>query len=151
MKNLLFIIIIIIPNLVSAELLKPNTSLKPEEVILIQLKALKDNNRPYINAGIEQTWEFAHPLNRKFTGPLDKFISMMYNQSYSMILDHNKHNLIFITKNEFQSFFFVELIDTNGVKVGFQWIVEKVLDEGKYKNCWMTSSVSQPMFLSKSA
>ena len=74
---------------------------------------------------------------------------MMYNQSYSMILDHNKHNLIFITKNEFQSFFFVELIDTNGIKVGFQWIVEKVLDEGKYKNCWMTTIVSLPIVLSK--
>ena len=151
MKNLLFFIILIIPNLVYAELLKPSPSLTPEEVILIQLKALKDNNRPYQNAGIEQTWEFAHPLNRKFTGPLDKFISMMYNQSYSMILDHNEHNLIFITKNEFQSFFFVELIDNNGIKLGFQWVVEKVLDEGKYKNCWMTSSVSQPMILSKSA
>ena len=62
-----------------------------------------------------------------------------------------KKKKIFITKNEFQSFFFVELIDNNGIKLGFQWVVEKVLDEGKYKNCWMTSSVSQPIILSKSA
>ena len=74
MKNLLFFIILIIPNLVYAELLQPSPNLTPEEVILIQLKALKDNNQPYQNAGIEQTWEFAHPLNRNFTGPLDKFM-----------------------------------------------------------------------------
>ena len=47
-------------------------------------------------------------------------------------------------------FFFIELIDNKGVKVGFKWIVEKVLDDGQYKNCWMTTSVSQPMQLSQS-
>ena len=30
------------------------------------------NNDPYLNAGIEQTWEFAHPSNRAYTGPLQK-------------------------------------------------------------------------------
>ena len=41
--------------------------------------------------------------------------------SYSMILNHLKHNIIFINQNEFQSFYFVELIDNKGVKFGFQW------------------------------
>ena len=46
---------------------------------------------------------------------------------------------------------YFEWKNNNGIKLGFQWVVEKVLDEGKYKNCWMTSSVSQPIILSKSA
>ena len=56
-------------KLMSAEnldnLLKPNTKLKPVDVLKIQLEALKNNNIPYKNAGIEQTWEFAHPDNKK--------------------------------------------------------------------------------------
>ena len=133
-----------------AELIKPNSLLLPEEVVLIQLIALQKNNIPYEDAGIEQTWEFAHPENRKFTGPLLKFILMMHTPSYSIILNHKKHNIILVKKFDTQTFFFVELINNQGVKVGFKWIVEKVLEEGKYKNCWMTSSVSQPMMLSKS-
>ena len=43
MKNLLFFIILIIPNLVFADLLEPSPDLTPEEVILIQLKALSGN------------------------------------------------------------------------------------------------------------
>ena len=39
----------------SAELLKPNNELKPFDVVKIQLSALKNNNKPYKNAGIEQT------------------------------------------------------------------------------------------------
>ena len=61
----------------SAELLKPNNELKPFDVVKIQLSALKNNNKPYKNAGIEQTWEFAHPSNKKFTGPLSRFIQLL--------------------------------------------------------------------------
>ena len=71
--------------------------------------------------------------------------------SYSMILNHLKHNIIFINQNEFQSFYFVELTDNKGVKFGLQWIVEKVLKKGKYEKCWMTTTVSPPLLLSKSA
>ena len=46
---------------VLAELINPNPNIKPEEVISIQLNALMDNDSPYQDAGISQTWEFAHP------------------------------------------------------------------------------------------
>ena len=63
-------------------LLKPNKNYKPANVVEIQLNALKNNNKPFINAGIKQTWEFAHPLNRQSTGPLPKFIKLLNNKSY---------------------------------------------------------------------
>ena len=149
--RLFFILfVLLLCKITFAELIKPNSQLLPEEVVLIQLIALQKNNIPYEDAGIEQTWEFAHPENRKFTGPLLKFILMMHTPSYSIILNHKKHNIILVKKFDTQTFFFVELINNQGVKVGFKWIVEKVLEEGGYKNCWMTTSVSQPMMLSKS-
>ena len=67
----------------SAELLKPNNEFKPFDVVKIQLSALKNNNKPYQNAGIEQTWEFAHPSNKKFTGPLSRFIELLNDDSYN--------------------------------------------------------------------
>ena len=67
----------ILTNNSSANLIKPSANLKPLEVLMIQLNSLKNNNNPYKDAGIEQTWEFAHPNNKKITGPLNKFKEMI--------------------------------------------------------------------------
>ena len=49
-----------------ADLIKPNSELKPFDVLSIQLNSLKNNNFPYKDAGIEQAWEFAHPFNKVY-------------------------------------------------------------------------------------
>lgn len=151
MRLLFTLLILILPKTTLAELSKPHPDFLPEEVVSIQFNALQKNNTPFQNAGIEQTWEFAHPNNRKFTGPLSKFISMMQKTSYSIMLNHIEHNILLVKYSNIQAIFFIELIDNNGAKMGFKWIVEKVLDNGEYKNCWMTSSVSLPIKLSQSA
>ena len=150
MRIILFLYIFLIGETVKAELLKPSSNLQPEEIISIQLNALKDNNNPYLNSGIEQTWEFAHPSNRKFTGPLSNFKNMMYSSSYVIMLDHLKHNIILVSKQVNVSYFFIELTDKMGNEFGFRWTVEKVTINGKFKDCWMTSGVSQPLPLAKS-
>ena len=150
MKVLILLFTIFISDIAFAELLKPNPTLKPKEVISIQLNALKDNNNPYLNAGIAQTWKFAHPSNKELTGPISKFILMMNSPSYSLMLNHFEHKIYIVKKNDNIAYFFVELIDNKFVKYGFQWIVKKVIDDGIYKNCWMTISVSRPMKLSES-
>ena len=133
-----------------AELLKPNPSIKPEEVISIQLLALQNNSVPFNNAGITQTWEFAHPSNRQYTGPIEKFILMMYSPSYIIMLEHQFHKIITVSQEDDIAFFFIELTDKPGNKFGFQWTLQKVLTEGNYLNCWMTVGVSQPIPLAKS-
>ena len=132
-----------------AEILKPSSLITPKEVISIQLTALQNNNYPYENAGIEQTWEFAHPSNRQYTGPLEKFTLMMYSSSYSIMLEHKSHKIILVEENDSMTFYFIELIDKAGNQFGFQWILEKVFLEGEYNNCWMTVSVSRPIPISK--
>ena len=150
MKFIIFLFIFLFSNIANAELIKPTPVFLPEEVVSIQLNALKYNNYPYINAGIHQTWEFAHPLNKKYTGPLANFTNMMYSKSYSIILDHNNHK-IHLVKNEINiSYFFIEIVDKIDNRFGFQWIVKKVLIEGEFKDCWMTTSVSKPIELAKS-
>ena len=146
MRNfIIFILFIFFNNQVIAELLKPSPLLTPDQVIAIQLNALNNNNYPYKNFGIEQTWEFAHPKNRKFTGPLENFIKMMYSASYVKMINHKKHKINLIQTADQISFFFIEIIDKNGTRFGFNWIVEKVLIKGEFYNCWMTTSVSPPI------
>ena len=151
MKVLIILFAIFTSDIAFAELLKPNPALKPIEVISIQLNALKDNNNPYLNAGVAQTWEFAHPSNRMYTGPLENFIKMMYAPSYIIMLNHSDHNIIYVSDKDFITHFFVEITDKEENKFGFTWTLEKVIKERKFKDCWMTTAVSQPLPLAKSA
>ena len=152
MKFILLIIISLFINFSAfADLIKPNSAIKSDEVIKIQLEALKNNNLPYKDAGIFQTWEFAHPQNRQYTGPLSNFTLMMKSDSYSLMLNHTDHNVIFVSKNDYTANYFVELTDKSGDKFGFTWTVKKVLINGEFKDCWMTIGVSQPLPLAKSA
>ena len=57
----------------SSEIIKPSINIKPAQVIKIQLEGLKKNDIPNKDQGIEQTWEFAHPSNQRFTGRLSRF------------------------------------------------------------------------------
>ena len=151
MRFVLISILILINTSVFAKLTKPNPTINPLSVITIQLEALKENNSPYEDAGIEQTWEFAHPQNRQYTGPLSNFKLMMKSNSYSLMLNHSDHNIIFVSMNQNTANYFIEITDKIGNKFGFTWTVKKSLKKGKFFNCWMTFGVSKPMPLAKSA
>ena len=143
--------IILFSTSLLAELLKPTPEINPEEVVKIQLSSLMNNNEPYLNAGIEQTWEFAHPSNRAFTGPIQRFTKMMYAPSYAVMLDHKKHDIIEVNLDKNIAYFFIELTSIDGKMFGFKWTLEKVKEEGGFKDCWMTTAVSTPMPLSTSS
>ena len=152
MQKILYVVLFLLISLnLNADMIKPDPSISAKDVISIQLKALQINNSPFEDAGIEQTWEFAHPNNRKYTGPLNNFIRMLKNPSYSMMLDHLEHNIIPVEEEETVSYYFVELTDINGKKYGFEWTVEKVSENGEFKDCWMTVGVSRPMPLSQAS
>ena len=106
MMNILFKLIFlffIFSSISKAELIKPNSNLKAFEVLMIQLNSLKNNNNPYKDAGIEQTWEFAHPINKAATGPLERFKQMIYSDSYKILISHENNKTIILkeTPNKF--------------------------------------------------
>ena len=76
----------------AAEVL-PDPALSPAEVIAIQLSALQANDRPQPDAGIAQTFAFAHPDNRRVTGPLPRFAQMIKGPRYELLLNHRSHEI----------------------------------------------------------
>ena len=137
-------------NSVSSEVLKPNINIKPAQVIKIQLQGLMKNDTPYIDKGIEQTWEFAHPNNKRFTGPLSRFKEMIKGDSYNMLLNHISHKIIEVYSDDKKAIYEVTVLDANKKYFKFRWQVEKFLDKGLLKNCWLTTVVSQPIPLGSS-
>ena len=137
----------ILTNNSSANLIKPSANLKPLEVLVIQLNSLKNNNNPYKDAGIEQTWEFAHPNNKKITGPLNKFKEMIYSRNYKILISHENSEITIIKKTKDISIFKVVILTKDKKKFYYIWQIDKVLLDGNFKNCWMTTNVSNPKYI----
>ena len=140
-------LLFIFTNISSADLIKPNTNLGPFEVLMIQLNSLKNNNNPYKDAGIEQTWEFAHPNNKKITGPLNKFKEMIYSRNYKILISHENSEITIIKKTKDISIFKVVILTKDKKKFYYIWQIDKVLLDGNFKNCWMTTNVSNPKYI----
>ena len=137
----------IFTNASNADLIKPNSNLKPFDVLMIQLNSLKNNNNPYKDAGIEQTWEFAHPSNKAATGPLERFKQMIYSDNYKILISHKNTKTIILKETPNKFVFKVYVLSKDKKKYYYIWQIEKIEREGKLKNCWMTTGVSDPMYL----
>ena len=152
MKKIISYTIFILLNIsvVSAELIKPSIEIEPAKVVNIQLSGLMKNDDPSKNHGIKQTWEFAHPANKKYTGPLPKFINLLQSESYKMLLNHLDNEITEVFKSINRYGFEVTILALDKKYYKFQWVVEKYYEDGPLKDCWLTTSVSNPISLGSS-
>jgi hypothetical protein len=144
------VILSLLPSSSNAEILKPNSDIKPSEVVKIQLSGLQKNDLSYKDSGIEQTWNFAHPNNKKVTGPLPNFKRMIKGDSYQMMLNHLSHTITELGSSDKWAQFEVIILDKNKIYHKFNWQVEKYTDDGLLKDCWLTTMVSNPIPLGSS-
>ena len=114
----------------TAEILKPSSKIKPSEVVKIQLNGLQKNDLDFIDSGIEQTWNFAHPNNKKVTGPLPNFKRMIKGDAYQMMLNHLSHTITQLGSSDKWAQFEVVILDKNKIYHKFNWQVEKYTEEG---------------------
>ena len=128
----------------NAELLKPNSNIKPSEVVKIQLLGLQNNDEVFNDSGIEQTWNFAHPMNKQATGPLDRFKEMLKSNNYQMMIDHISHTITQVRGGDDWVQFEVIILDKKKIYHKFNWQVEKFIEDGPLKDCWLTTMVSSP-------
>ncbi len=134
----------------NADLKSPNNLILPAEVIKIQLVGLMDNDKDFKDSGIEQTWNFAHPNNKKNTGPLPNFKMMIKGNSYQMLIDHLNHTITELGSSDKWAQFEVIILDKNKIYHKFNWQVEKYTMDGPLKDCWLTTMVSNPISLGSS-
>ena len=146
----ILILLLISISISKAELINPSSDIKPAEVVKIQLTGLQNNDSRFKDSGIEQTWNFAHPNNRKVTGPLDNFKRMLKGDSYQMMIDHLSHTITKLGSSNNWAQFEVIILDKNKIYHKFNWQVEKYTEDGELMNCWLTTMVSNPIPLGSS-
>ena len=138
---LLFIFVLYFGQL-KAELINPSKNFDPYDVVKIQLKALKNNNEK--DQGIRQTWLFAHPNNKKVTGPYERFRIMIYGQQYKHLINHSSHKIKLVSNSFNTKTYRVEILTIDKKLFFYEWQVQKGSDNN-CKNCWFTSAVSLPV------
>lgn len=120
--------------------LTPNPGLSAGDVVRIQLGALANNDSPHPDAGIEITFRFASPTNKRVTGPLPRFVAMVKNPLYAPMINHTHVEYGTSTLREGHTLVPVVLTDTDGNEAGYLFVLRKLQGES-CPGCWMTESV----------
>ena len=117
----------------------PEPKLKPNDVVRLQLLAMQQNDESDI--GIEVTFRFASPANKKQTGPLQRFIRLVRNPSYRPLLNHINATFLELTVEEVIAVQDVIITTYNGERIGYRFRLS--IQKGPlYPGCWMTDSVT---------
>jgi len=90
---------------------------------------------------------FAHPENKKYTGPIRKFVSMIRSTPYDILLESLFFETKLISKNQTEAKVEVFLDGKNKNRYKILWILSKSNISKECTNCWMTIGVSQPQIL----
>ena len=122
---------------------EPSPDLAAERVVEVQLAALQRNDEPRPDAGIRLAWRFAHPANRKITGPIERFTKMLNSPAYAPLLNHRQHAIEPIRRGDAAAVFRVTVFARDGPVLVYRWSLEKV-SEGSLTGSWMTTAVSPP-------
>ena len=112
-KYILIAIFFNLTNFLYADIIQPAKNLTAYDVVKIQLTALKNNNKQSKNDGIKQTWIFAHPENKKYTGPYERFEKMILGNQYKILLNHTSHKISLINNTEDNYTYKIEIITKN--------------------------------------
>ena len=93
--------------------------------------------------GIKQTWLFAHPENKKMTGPYPRFRVMLYDVHYRILLNHYSHKIDLIMNTDNKFVYGVKVLSEEKKQFYYLWHMERGNDKN-CKSCWFTSGVSMP-------
>ncbi|CAN5444017.1 DUF4864 domain-containing protein [soil metagenome] len=122
------------------DLPQPDPTLRPHEVVEMQVLALRENDKPFKNFGVMTTFNFASPEYKSKNGPEAKFIKMIHNPEYNSLIGFKMYGLddIYVVKN--MALQKVTLIDAEDNPVVYLFKLTRQTEE-PYIGCWMIDSV----------
>ena len=114
--------------------------MSPEDVVSTQIEALQQNDTPYEDRGIEVTFNFASPTNKRMTGPLERFKVMVRSPVYGPMIDHRSAEYVNVSVEGDFAEVDVILQSKNGQYLGYRFMLSRQHDN-QYEGSWMTDAV----------
>ena len=121
---------------------EPDPSLSPQDVVSIQIEALGNNDTPYEDRGIEVTFNFASPANKRVTGPLERFKVMVHGPTFGPMINHRDARYENLMVQGEVARVDVILVSKEGEYVGYRFVLTRQHDN-QYEGSWMTSAVTR--------
>ena len=72
---------------------------------------------------------------------------MIYSQNYKMLIEHESSEITILSESTNVSVYKVYILSSDKKRYSYIWQIEKVQAEGNLKDCWMTTRVSDPIYL----
>lgn len=116
--------------------LQPHPSLSPRSVVEFQLIALQQAS----DNGIEATFRFASPANKKMTGPLAKFSRLFDSAQYQPMLENRGTQIKLVSNDGYNAELLAGVVDETGDLHWYRFQLSKQT-EAPYVGCWMTDAV----------
>ena len=127
----------------ASSLIMPSPSLLPEDVVAIQLLGLQLTKGDSSSLEMRQVWAFAHPYNKRMTGPLPRFARLFDLPAYRPLLGHKSHQILRLAQREDQVQMQVQVTGSDSQSYVYLWVVGRA-ETGEEAGSWMTLSVSAP-------
>jgi hypothetical protein len=118
----------------------PDAGLQPEDVVRIVIDSLANNDRPYADAGIAATYNFASPVNKANTGPIERFTNMVKAPPYGSMINHRSSELSEVVMQGNTAYLIVRLITIENAEVHFAFRLG-LQSDGEFKGMWLTEAV----------
>ena len=120
--------------------ISPHPSLKPVDVVRIVMTALQHNDIGGKNRGIAITYNFASPANKRMTGPLSRFISLVRGPVYGEMINHKgaSYETVLLKGQNAQVDVIIRTI--SGKFKGFRFTLSRQRGNA-HEGSWMTDSV----------
>jgi hypothetical protein len=117
----------------------PRPGLSAEGVVVTQMQALQSNDSH--DHGIEITYRFASPANKRQTGPFERFARMLKKSPYDVLLNASKisYGPKHVMQDQAQQE--VTVTSTTGRETTFVFHLKRQKTP-PYTDCWMTEAVS---------
>jgi len=125
-------------------LVTPGPDLSAEQVVYAQLEALQAWQGERVDDALRQVWAFAHPKNKRTTGPIQRFGAMLSGPGYAALIGHQSHDIQWLDEKPDSkattAAVFVRVLARDGQFYGFVWQLAKAdISSGEV---WMTTIVS---------
>ena len=123
------------------------TSIVESDIILTQILASYQNFSNSPQNSLDIIWNYAHPDNKKITGPKENFRNMLLSEPYNSILDLKEYSFTKTVETQNNEHYEIKILASNNSYFEVTWVFQ--LDkcpEDPINNCWLTIAVTAPSY-----
>lgn len=119
----------------------PDPLLSPADVVRLGLDALRENDAPYADHGVETVYALASPGVRRATGPFPRFTGLVH-RNYRPLLAIDRVGTTPVEQSGDRASQEVTVVDADGEEVVYEFRLVRQ-SGGVTDRCWLVDGVTR--------